>query len=104
MEIYLSREWGTVCDDMWDYSDAAVVCRQLGIPGRASAVTGAFFGPGSGSIMLDDVRCVGSEQTLLECQYLDSSFQNCNHGEDAGVRCGAAGMFAFLHFHKTSIM
>ena len=29
MEICLSDEWGTVCDQMWNDTDAGVVCRQL---------------------------------------------------------------------------
>ena len=29
MEICLNNEWGTVCDQMWDGTDAGVVCRQL---------------------------------------------------------------------------
>ena len=49
----------------------------------------AFFGRGIGPILLDDVQCIGNEPRLLLCPL--SRIHNCNHFEDAGVRCPARG-------------
>ena len=87
-------EWGTVCDDEWDDTDAGVVCRQLGFGSSGTAIGLAGFGPGPGSIWLDRVTCTGSESTLTGCGHLGLGVTvSCDHTKDAGVRCsGQNGM------------
>ena len=87
VEVYHNGTWGTVCDDFWEIEDARTVCKQLGFADASSAVTGGFYGPGSGPIWLDNVNCVPGTMRLDECGSMGWGVHNCDHHEDAGVIC-----------------
>ncbi len=61
----------------------SIFCTSIG----SLPVKGAFFGQGTGRILLDDLSCDGSEQTLLNCTNRNSMPSGCDHSEDAGVKC-----------------
>ena len=86
--MFYNGAWGTVCDNAWDSLDAKVVCRQLGFSDvGAMATVNAHFGPGSGSILIDNAHCTGTETSLDEC-WLFMGRQFCEtHSRDAGVIC-----------------
>ena len=116
LEICYNNAWGTICDDLWGQADAAVACRKLGF--RDAGETGfAFLShtcylyyvcylgavallqsyrfsdvmPGTGQVVLDNVQCTGNEADLLRCVSNPPLSHNCNHNEDAGVRCQPIG-------------
>ena len=110
VEVCINDEWGTVCDDSWDTTDASVVCKQLGYAYTGSeliqlhqrcgnnmkcycfltagrAYTSALFGSGTGPIYMDDVACTLSASQLLECFSRPILSTDCLHSADAGVGC-----------------
>ncbi|KAM5255252.1 LOW QUALITY PROTEIN: neurotrypsin [Ctenodactylus gundi] len=87
VELYHAGQWGTICDDQWDDADAEVICRQLGLSGITKAWGQAYFGEGSGPILLDEVRCTGNELAIEQCPKSSWGEHNCGHKEDAGVSC-----------------
>ena len=86
VEIYWNNQWSTVCDDIWDDHDATVICKQLGYS-KGFARVSAYFGEGSGLILLDNVNCNGRETSIFACNHRTFGEHDCEHYEDAGVIC-----------------
>ncbi|XP_012372886.2 antigen WC1.1-like [Octodon degus] len=87
VEVWHKDSWGTVCDDSWGLAEAEVVCQQLGCGRALDALGAAAFGPGNGTIWMDEVKCSGWEPSLWACGMAPWGQSDCKHEEDAGVRC-----------------
>ncbi|XP_059366439.1 deleted in malignant brain tumors 1 protein-like, partial [Carassius carassius] len=85
VEVFRDSQWGTVFDDGWDLSDAAVVCRQMGCGDAIEAIGGAYFGQGAGQIFMGYVNCVGNETMLTDCKFQRWGMDD--HSKDVGVIC-----------------
>ena len=96
VEIYYNGIWGTVCDDGWGLTEAEVVCTELGLGEAVAAIPSAFYGKGSGQIWLDDVECIGTEETIRNCSYIGWEYHNCTHENDASVNC-STGMLVYTY-------
>ena len=49
-------------------------------------------------ILLDQLVCNGTEQSLLDCSAgVEVGVHNCDHSEDAGVRCNGRLIMSLLY-------
>jgi hypothetical protein len=89
VEVYHDAEWRSVCDNHWTNAEAKVACRALGLASHgATAYKGGRFREGEQvKYWLDDISCVGYEESLLDCYHGVLGAHNCGQGERARVSC-----------------
>ena len=87
VEVFYHGIWGTIDDESWDITDASVVCRELGFPGAVSAHSHSYFGPGTGPMWLQSVKCTGAEGKLCDCHSNEWVHRASSHCNDAAVVC-----------------
>jgi deleted-in-malignant-brain-tumors protein 1 len=88
IEICLNGAWTTICSNNWDYKEAFVVCRQLGLP-ATDALAIILYGTGHGIPTLTSWLCYGNETYITNCTHSTSSCFSTYSGyySIAGVRC-----------------
>ena len=91
--------WSTVCaDSFWSTIDARTVCAQLGFVGGEIETYDTMndrhqVGTASQPILMREVDCLGDEDALWSCgtsgffDVIVADTRNCEHTQDAGVRC-----------------
>ena len=98
--MFFANRWHTICDDNWDIDDAHSVCRYLGYSGASAAPRSAFYGEGTGEIILENVGCSGSRQSPVYCSHNGLFVTKCTHKQDAGVVCEYYSHVLFLLIHS----
>jgi hypothetical protein len=83
LEVFGNGMWGQVCDDGFNVAAANVVCRDLGFLGSSTFSSTN----GLSTFLLDDLACVGTEQTLLSCPHSPLGSHNCGASEAVFVQC-----------------
>eukprot|EP00915_Cephaloidophora_sp_WS-2016_P011702 GHVH01017106.1.p1 GENE.GHVH01017106.1~~GHVH01017106.1.p1 ORF type:complete len:1165 (-),score=172.92 GHVH01017106.1:567-4061(-) len=118
LEVSIGGRWGTVCDDDWTDASSWVACQQMGYDGVFRGLVDSGRSTPSDSIVAckevqgqnlcadsktargvpltpifwTEVKCSGSEKSLIRCPMDQKKDILCSHDEDVVLSCtGASG-------------
>ncbi|XP_019853225.1 PREDICTED: deleted in malignant brain tumors 1 protein [Amphimedon queenslandica] len=87
VELCVERSWTTLCDQTWDFNDAAVTCRQLGYSSYGAIPTYNCYTEGQLLFGITNLGCNGSEKHIFNCTHSSPYLYNCKSHNDAGLIC-----------------
>jgi hypothetical protein len=100
VETYCNKEWVSVCDDkQWDYSDAGVVCRQLGYKDATSTESHLELSKvlRVGHVWNNHAKC-----SDIKIREYNSTNDQCINGT-ARVKCEPAGIEGDVRISSTEL-
>ena len=84
--LYYNGHWGRVCGVYWHPDEAVVACRQLGYNSLVQSYSTQWPSINARRIRRQyDVKCNGSESSLLKCSVYRDLYGN--HREQASITC-----------------
>ncbi|XP_064596685.1 uncharacterized protein LOC135463356 [Liolophura sinensis] len=85
VQVYHQRSWRAVCNDnSWKDANSVVLCNELGFSGIGSRYTKYYS---SYSVWKSNIRCTGSEASLLDCQSSYWGYRYCSYSDNIAVSC-----------------
>lgn len=94
IEAFYNGQWGSICDEYWDNSDAMVACQQLGY-GVGEYKYFYYADKGSRPFTLEKFNCRGDETSLIDCIHSNYS-GSCYSNEEASVKCSQGRSHKYL--------
>eukprot|EP00057_Strongylocentrotus_purpuratus_P025036 XP_011679510.1 PREDICTED: deleted in malignant brain tumors 1 protein-like [Strongylocentrotus purpuratus] len=85
VEIYHDAVWGFICKNNWGMNEAKVACRQLGYDHVHQAIISTNYV--SRPVHLDNVQCIGDEESLVDCEHDPWGDVNCVTTYGVGIAC-----------------
>ncbi|XP_019854710.1 PREDICTED: uncharacterized protein LOC109583713 [Amphimedon queenslandica] len=82
--LCVNGEWHALCNTTWSYTQAQVVCRQLGKNAQGAMPVNVSV-PTNISVLKANFECNGNEKFLYNCS--DYRLNSCSSGTVAGVIC-----------------
>lgn len=103
VEIFLNGQWGTICGQYLNRTEAIVLCRQLGYQGGKRLPAGSY-GPGTGHVILSGIDCEGNEASIRDCVWYGYSENTCEHSLDAAITCFKNVRLSGTEYHNYGIL
>ncbi|XP_053376327.1 neurotrypsin-like [Mercenaria mercenaria] len=98
LEVFQNGQWGAVCNDSFGTKEAMVACKMLNLTwDYAKTYPSAHFNESTLPVLLGDVSCSGSENSLFECMHRAWGEADCRHGENVGMSCAPVSSVRLVH-------